>query len=200
MTCDVDLVRQILLNIEHRGAVCPLEALRADLRHESDERVRYHLQIVLDARWVAEVDRLVGCPPGVRLTHAGHEFVEVARDDARWRVAKAVVVEETGGQSLAMLRALLTKWAWRSVVRRERHQRPRRRYRRYVESAVPAWWDGADAPSPDSLDDDQVRLVRRRRHRGRIRPHAPWSDDLYEGLADELNDRERSATLPPHII
>ena len=83
MKRDCDLIRQILLCIEHRGAVCPLEALRADLRHESDERVRYHLQLAIDAGWVAEVERSVAGPAGVRLTHDGHEFVEMARGD--WR-------------------------------------------------------------------------------------------------------------------
>ena len=79
MKRDCDLVRQILLSIEHRGATCPLEALRADLRHESDERVRYHLQLVIDAGWAAEVERSVAGPLGVRLTQAGHEFVELAQ-------------------------------------------------------------------------------------------------------------------------
>jgi hypothetical protein len=200
MKRDVDLIRQILLNIEHRGAACPLEAFRADLRHESDERVRCHLQLAIDAGWVAEVDRSAVGLQGVRLTHAGHEFIEVARGDARWRAAKAVVIEETGGQSLAMLHSLLTKWAWRSIAHGERPLRPRRRYHRYVESAAPVWWDSAYIPAPAAQDDEQVRLVRRRRFRGRVRPRHDWSHDIYEGLADELDGRQHSVTLPPHVI
>jgi len=96
MNATSNFVRQILLNIEHRGAACPLEALRADLRHECDERVRCHLQLTIDAGWLAEVDRSSVSLLGVRLTHAGHEFIEVARDDARWRAAKVIVIEETG--------------------------------------------------------------------------------------------------------
>ena len=130
--------------VQHRTSRCDLPARSVASRsagHESDERIRYHLQLAVDAGWVAEVGRSVAGPHGVRLTNAGHDFIEVARDDCRWRTAKVVVIEETGGQSLAMMRALLTKWAWRTVVRSERIGRLRRprpgvrspRVRSYVE-------------------------------------------------------------------
>jgi hypothetical protein len=202
MKREIDLVRHILFSIEHRGAICPLESLRADLRHESDERIRYHLQLAVDAGWVAEVGRSVAGAHGVRLTNAGHDFIEVARDDARWRAAKVVVIEETGGQSLAMMRALLTKWAWRTVVRSERQLRPRRRSYRYVENAAPAWWARAEYPDADfPFDDTTTRLVRRRRaNRQHVRPRPIWNDDLYGDVAEEFEERRPSATLPPHII
>jgi hypothetical protein len=218
MKRDCDLVRQILLCIEHRGATCPLEVLRADLRHESDERVRYHLQLVIDASWVAEVERSVAGPLGVRLTHAGHEFVELARGDVRWRAAKALVIEETGGLSLGLLRALLAKWAWRTIVRGERIgrlRRPRPRVRSphvrsYVERVAPAWWEEQFLAEPAStLDDDQVRILhRRRRGRKRLRSRegidagyfSAYGADLYGGLAEELDERRPSVTLPPHVI
>jgi Hypothetical protein (DUF2513) len=201
MKRDVELVRQILLNIEHRGANCPLEAVRADLRHESDERIRYHLQLTIEAGWVAEVDGSLAGPHGFRLTHDGHEFIEVARGDARWRAAKAVVIEETGGQSLSMLRALLTRWAWRTILLGERRVRPRRRYRRYVERVTPLNWTDVNIPESESiLSDDQVRILRRRGSRRRLRPRDGWSNDLYGDLAEELDERQPSVALPPHII
>jgi hypothetical protein len=207
MKRDLDLVRQILLCIEHRGGQCPLDALRSDLRHESDERVRYHLELVIDAGLAIEIERVVVTPFGVRLTHAGHEFIEVARDDARWRAAKAVVIEESGGQSLGLIKALLMKWAWREVAEHRRHRHPRRRYYRYVENWAPTWWDNAYTRSPSAaLDDDQVRLVRRHRRGGRrlLRARLNWRDgvcdDLYGDVADELAERSRRATLPPQVI
>jgi Hypothetical protein (DUF2513) len=218
MKRDCELVRQILLNIECRGANCTLESLRADLRHESDERVRYHLQLVIDAGWAVEVERSIAGPIGVRLTHAGHEFVELARGDVRWRAAKAVVIEETGGQSLAVVRALLAKWAWRVVVHRERkgrlplsrresQRRRSPRVRRHAERIVPAWWQEAYSASPEAhLDDDQVRDGhvqighRRCAIRKRIRPQVNYlnyhtgfgalrRDDLYGELASELDSK-----------
>jgi hypothetical protein len=224
MKRDCDLVRQVLLCIEHRGATCPLEALRADLRHESDERLRYHLQLVIDARWVAEVERSVAGPLGVRLTHDGHEFVEVARGDVRWRAAKAVVIEQTGGLSLALVRVLLLKWARRMVVgsRRVGRLRRPRQIRRFVECAAPAWWEGAFVARPDSTyDDDQVRILHRhrgnrKRRRTRVGFDAglgagrdagygtSYGANLHGGLAEELaNEREErrpTVTLPPHMI
>jgi hypothetical protein len=212
MKRDCDLVRQILLCIEHRGAVCTLEALRADLRHENDERVRYHLQLVIDAGWVAEVERSVAGPLGVRLRHDGHEFLEVARGDVRWRMAKAVVIEETGGLSLALVRALLAKWALRILVRRRRVGRLRRprRIRRYVGGVAPAWWESELLAKPEStFDDDQVRILHRhrrnrKRRRARVGSDVGHGADLYDGLDEELAgeraQRRPTVTLPRHMI
>ena len=129
---------------------------------------------------LAEVGRSVAGPHGMRLTNAGHDFIEVARDDARWRAAKVVVIEETGGQSLAMMRALLTKWAWRTVVRSERQLRPRRRSYRYVESAAPAWWARAEYPDADfPIDDTTTRLVRRRARIASTSVHGPFGTTIF---------------------
>jgi hypothetical protein len=194
------LVRQILLNIEHRGANCPLDALRSDLRHESDDRVHYHLQLTIDAGLVAGMDRSVAGPFEVWLTHAGHEFMEVARGDARWRAAKAMVIEETGGQSLSMLRALLTRWGWRTIVRGERRLRAHRHDRRYVESTVPPHWADAFAANPESMIHDEAGMVPRDARRPRLSPRGDWCNDLYGDLAEELDERRPSVTLPPHVI
>jgi len=83
---------------------------------------------------------------------------------------------------------------------RRRQLRPRRRNRPFAETAAPAWWDGANVPAPATLDDDQVRLVRRRRFRGRVRPRHGWNEAIYDGLSEELDGRQRSVTLPPHVI
>jgi hypothetical protein len=205
MKRDIDLVRQILLCIEHRGGQCPLDALRSDLRHESDERVRYHLELVIDAGLATEIERVAATPCGVRLTHAGHEFIEVAREDARWRAAKTIVIEETGGQSLGLIKALLTKWAWREIAHHQRHRHPRRRSYRYIEGLAPTWWDTAYTRSHyPALDDDQTRIFRRRRGRRFLRAGLNWRDgvdhNLYGDVADELAERTQRATLPPHVI
>ena len=111
------------------------------------------------------------------------------------------MIEETGGQSLSMLRALLTRWAWRTILLGERRVRPRRRYRRYVERVTPLNWTDVNIPESESiLSDDQVRILRRRGSRRRLRPRDGWSNDLYGDLAEELDERQPSVALPPHII
>jgi hypothetical protein len=42
-----------------------------------------------------------------RITWAGHEFIEAARDDNRWQKAKNIVVEKGGDITLDILKALL---------------------------------------------------------------------------------------------
>ena len=129
-----------------------------------------------------------------------------------WRAAKAVVIEETGGLSLALVRALLAKWASRMVLGRRRVGRLRRprRIRRYVESVAPAWWELAFLAKPEStFDDDQVRILHRhrgnrKRRRTRVGADIGYGADLYDGLDEELAgervERRPTVTLPSHMI
>lgn len=129
MKRDVDLIRQLLFDIEQHGCECTLESLRTSATHEGDDRKRYHLRLCIDAGLAKEIDRSAAGSPCVRLTNAGHEFLDICRSDQRWRAAKALVHEQTGGLSLTVLRAVLTKWAVQSISRSERHRRMRRAYR-----------------------------------------------------------------------
>jgi hypothetical protein len=202
MQRDVDLMRQLLLDIERNGATCAIDTLRTHVPHDGDERVRYHLRLLTDAGLVKENGHDHGFAavpaagtPCVRLTHAGQEFIELARSDARWREAKAAVLASTGGVPLWVLRALLMKWGWRSVIRWERRRLVgRRRDRRYVEQAEPETWLDAFAIDPDALwDDDQTSSARERR------TPAGWEPDLYRDVAAELADAP-SAGLPEGLI
>jgi hypothetical protein len=133
MKRDVDLIRQLLFDIERQGAECSLDALRTAAQHENDERLRYHLRLVIDAGLAKEIDRSASGVPSVRLTSAGHEFLDICRGDDRWRAAKWIVHEQTGGLSLTVLRAVLTKWAIDGIARSERRRRWQRSYRPYYE-------------------------------------------------------------------
>ena len=117
MKRDVDLCRQLLIDIEGHGADCSLSALRTGLAPDAEERIRYHLRLLIDAGFVKEVDRTSAGVPCVRLTNSGQEFLELSRGDARWREAKWIVQEQSGGLSLTVIRALLTKWAVDGVTR-----------------------------------------------------------------------------------
>jgi hypothetical protein len=204
MQRDIDLLRQLLFDIERRGVTCPLDSLRTDSRHDADERIRYHVRLLADAELVKEGGQTAGGAPCVRLTHSGQEFVELTRSDVRWREAKAAVLAATGGVPLAVLRSLLVKWAWQSVVRHERRRvvRGRRRIHRYVERLDPESWLDAYATDPDAIwGEDGVRLVRERAaSRGGRGAAADWEPDLYRDVAEELAEGAVGAPLPEHLI
>jgi hypothetical protein len=207
MQRNIDLLRQLLFDVERRGASSAIDSLRCDLRHDTDERVRYHLRLLIDAGFLKEAGQTSVGTPCVRLTHAGQEFIELARSDARWREAKAIVLAATGGVTLTILKKLLNKWASRRVARIDRRRvvssrPPRERAFRYVEQVEPEVWLDAYATDPDALwDDDQARLVRQRgaARRGQ-RIAAAWQADLYSDVTEELVDGHTTAPLPEHLI
>ena len=147
MKRDVDLIRQILFDLERHGAESALDVLRNGSTHEIDERTRYHLRLCIDAGLAKESDRTTTGSPCVRLTSAGHGFLDICRGDDRWQAAKWVVQQQTGGLSLAVLRAVLTKWAVQGITRSERQRRWRRTYRpHYVDEFVPGEVASATMP------------------------------------------------------
>jgi len=121
MKRDLDLARRLLLEIESRGIDCSLSILRAGSDHDDQERVRYHLRLLIDAGLLKEVDRTSSGIPCVRLTHDGHELLELARNQQRWNEAKQICFDRLGGLSLTILRGILLRWATGT-------HRPRRRY------------------------------------------------------------------------
>jgi hypothetical protein len=210
MKRDVDLIRQILLDLERHSAECTLDTLRNGAAHEIDERTRYHLRLCIDAGLAKEIDRTAAGSPCVRLTNAGHEFLDICRGDERWQAAKWLVHQQTGGMSLAVLRAVLTKWAVQGISRNERQRRWRRSYRPYyVDDYMPGErpTEGASPYRVDSyrwggeppFEDESMRLVRPRRdYREHLAPmerweHAPHADEM---LAEE----PLGVSLPINII
>src|SRR5687768_10619769 len=111
MKRDLDLARQLLLDIENRGADCSVSVLRTGPNHEAEERVRYNLRLLIDAGLLKEIDRTASGVPCVRLTDAGHELIELTRSESRWRDAKSACRERTGGLSLTVIRGILLQWA-----------------------------------------------------------------------------------------
>ncbi len=137
MKRDLDLARQLLLDIENRGTDCSVSVLRSGTNHQSEEQVRYHLRLLIDANLLKEIDRTSAGVPCVRLTHDGHELLELARSETQWREAKYACQERIGGLSLSVIRGLLLRWAIATPVRQPRyHRAPVGRRLRY-ESELP---------------------------------------------------------------
>lgn len=122
MKRDLDLARQLLLDIEARDADCSVSVLSPALPREAtngsaahrfdvDERIRYHLRLLIDGGYLREVDRTTAGVPCVRLTHDGHELIELARREELWREAKWLCEDRTGGLSLTVIRTFLLRLA-----------------------------------------------------------------------------------------
>ena len=212
MKRDLDLARQMLLDIERHGAESSLELLRNGTAQSqvADERARYHLRLLIDAGLVKEVDRTTAGVPCVRLTNAGHEMIELARSDERWRAAKWIVQEETGGLSLGILRAVLTKWAVQGIARGERYRRVRRRYR---PSYYRDYYQGEPTVEPgyrvDSyryerepiLEEGPIRLGPPvADYRERLDPRERWEHESLSEINEELADGALGVSLPVHMI
>jgi hypothetical protein len=123
MKRNLDLARQLLLDIENRGASCATSALQSDPNDQREEQIRYHLRLMIDGGFLKEVDRTNEGVPCVRLTQDGHELLELARNDTRWREAKRVCWERTGGLSLKIISGLLTRWAMSGPYRMRKRRR-----------------------------------------------------------------------------
>jgi len=211
MKRDVDLIRHLMFEIERQGADCAVDTLRNGApSHELDERARYHVRLLVDAGLAKEVERTSTSSPCVRLTSAGHEFLDLCRGEERWRQAKWLVQEQTGGLSLTVLRAVLTKWAMDGISRRERYRRWRRSYRPAAEREFYGPEPGYGEPAyrvqsyryerEPVFDDEPVQLVRPRRdYRDAIAAGERWEQE--QGANDHLiSDETLGVSLPVHMI
>jgi hypothetical protein len=199
MKRDLDLARQLLLEIESRGADCSVSVLRTGPNHEAEERVRYHLRLLIDAGLLKEVDRTAGGVPCLRLTDAGHETIELTRSEPRWREAKRLCQERTGGLSLGVIRNLLAHWALDTP-----RVRPRRRYAIEAPALVEGRYRGRRSPyrfepliesDVDALAEEDVRYVR-------VRPSRldGWRYDGIDAETVRPVDFELEPTLPEYLL
>lgn len=138
MKRDLDLARQLLIDIEGQGAECAIAALRPGAPTEHEERIRCHVRLLIDTGLIKEIERTAGGAPCVRLTNAGHELLELVQNEHRWHEAVGLVQERTGGTSLTAIRAVLTRWAVEASLYPQRRA-PRRPYRTYFHRAEPRY-------------------------------------------------------------
>ncbi len=215
MKRDIDLARQLLLDIENRGADCSVSVLRTGPNHEAEERIRYHLRLLIDAGLLKEIDRTNGGVPCVRLTDAGHETIELTRSESRWREAKFECQERTGGLSLAVVRNILLQWALEGPATyptyppaysyaRPYSAYPRRRYAETPSPLVEGRYRGRRSPyrfepyveeSHDRPAGEDVRYVR-------VRPsyRNGWHVNGVDAEVVPTVEREPAAVLPEFLI
>lgn len=90
MKRDMDLVRQLLLNIEEAVDYEPIRSRDIALDGYSAEQIGYHLGILADGELVDVIDtrthdsKMFSCfVKGI--TWQGHEFLDSVRDDGVWK-------------------------------------------------------------------------------------------------------------------
>ena len=119
MKRDMDLCRRILFDIEANADAPGQGPVRLTIEGHEPAEVSYHVQLLndaglLEAKNLSTLKGLDWRP--IRLTYAGHEFIEAARKDSLWQKAKTTVLEKTGGLSLEALKAVLTKLVTDAVL------------------------------------------------------------------------------------
>lgn len=107
MKRDLDLVREILSEIEDHD---PNRFFVVKVDGHSTDEVAYHVMLLdeadyIEAQSIPTTDGMIW--KARRLTWAGHEFLEAARDDTRWSHAKVVMKEKGGGMAFEVLKQLL---------------------------------------------------------------------------------------------
>ena len=127
MKADWNLIRQIVLAVE--------KGITAELPHipgHSPDEVGYHAHLLIvsglaEGVSVRNAGHQYPCDFISNLTMTGHEFVELVRDEIRWRAAMAEA-QARGPVTLAILQSLLTR-----SQRNQSGTSP--------ERSIPAWQD-----------------------------------------------------------
>jgi len=117
MKRDMDLARQILINIE----LCdddPNGWIEVNIPDRTKLEISYHIMILAEAGLIEAEDL---CSFGdfdyraKRLTWDGHEFLDAARSDSLWERAKRETLKQTGGLAFDILKAALSRAAMQAI-------------------------------------------------------------------------------------
>ena len=112
---DMDLVRDILFKLEDDSVTGWGPAIREAFPDLDTDVVFHHLTLLVDAGLIAKgaeirlSNKTINLPT-VRLTWAGHEFLEAARNESVWNQAKEKV-GKAGSWTFGLLLKVLTKLA-----------------------------------------------------------------------------------------
>ena len=204
MKRDVDLCRQLLVDLENQGPTCSLTALQCDEVPEANQRIDHHLRLLIDAGFVKETERTGSGVPCVRLTHSGRELIELTGNENRWREAKWIVQQQTGGLSLTVLMALLTKWAIDGTASYQREQPDRHAYQPFSEGHQTESAYEPSAPRTEQKPLDEAPLGPTPSH-----PDARRRGEFHNRSTDRqgrtpcenaMTDKPTGVTLPVSLI
>ncbi len=111
MKRDPDLIRELLsffeANLDGKDYITTNEI---HLDNYSAAQISYHIGLLADANFIHAKETILSHGPSFwvifRMTPAGHDFIEAARDDTRWNNAKEIMAK-TGGFALEVMKAVL---------------------------------------------------------------------------------------------
>ena len=111
MKRDMELIRKLLMMIEDSPDAYAPEITEAE--GYSSDMVDYHKALLVDAGLVVGSEgQMMGkqspCVDLTRLSWAGHEFLDAAKEDTRWNKAMKLVRDKGGAITFEVLKALLT--------------------------------------------------------------------------------------------
>jgi hypothetical protein len=114
MRRDIDLIRLLLLQTESK------ETLEAMSRYTTEQAL-YHSALAIEAGLVKGAVRrnAEGQPAEVviqRLTWAGHDFLDSARNEGIWKKAKTRILEAGGAWTFDLLKTLLVELAKKNLL------------------------------------------------------------------------------------
>ena len=116
MKRDMELIRNILLLLENETSGWAPDSIEID--GYTNEQIGYHTVLLIEAGLVVgeESEEMGSEPSGFiqRLTWAGHEFLDSAKDSGRWKEAKDII-EKVGGASLKVWSSVLTQLTLKSL-------------------------------------------------------------------------------------
>jgi hypothetical protein len=120
MKRDLDLVRRILLHLEGEGENASPSGWSAFVEDGYDlPTIHYHVRLLHDAGLI-EADEIV---PGQwwpeRMTWAGHEFLDAARNEELWQETKRRVAGSVGSAPFLLFHETLIRMS-RERLERER--------------------------------------------------------------------------------
>lgn len=121
MRRNMELLRTILLRAEEAAPGTNL--LELGIERADFAELAHHAELLVEAGLLqAQVSYMERSPIPVyvvveRLTWAGHEFADLARDDRRWQHVLARVASDTGSTSFEILQALLHEIHLASLTR-----------------------------------------------------------------------------------
>lgn len=107
MKRDMDCFRAVLLKIEELPSNTILNG--TEVEGYSAEQTAYHIKLAQDAGFI--VAKSLADEADIfmveRLTYAGHEFLDAARQDTLWQKAKQMVLKNAGTLTIEALKTAL---------------------------------------------------------------------------------------------
>ena len=105
MKRDMDLLRSFLLKVEEQPVNGPFTT--PVVPGYSEDELYYHAKLAEDAGFI-EADFTFDGFTVQRLTYAGHEFLDMAREERLWNKAKQSVLSNAGTLTVEALKTALS--------------------------------------------------------------------------------------------